>query len=152
MKLFALGLEPSFWTCLSDSTGVGVAEKLFPPCTGTPLRSALSLIWKLRLFPGFSAEPWMQISLFFSSSSLWVTSVTQACPSCFFQQSWCFPLHSRLSTNRCGGWNENGLPYGLNIWSSVGGTVWEGSGDIALLEEIYQGWRLWSWWVFPPQE
>ena len=34
VKCFALGLQPSFWTCLADSTGVGVAENS-PELTGT---------------------------------------------------------------------------------------------------------------------
>ena len=38
-----------------------------------------------------------------------------------------------------GGLNVND-PHGLiclNAWSSVGGTVWEGLKDVALLEEVY---------------
>lgn len=35
----------------------------------------------------------------------------------------------------------------LNVWSLVGGTVWEGIGDVVLLEEICH-WR-WVWGPFP---
>jgi hypothetical protein len=42
----------------------------------------------------------------------------------------------------CGGFNKNGphkLMY-LNGWSPVGGTIWEGLGGVASLEEL--GWAL----------
>lgn len=45
--------------------------------------------------------------------------------------------------NNCASWNENGprrLKY-LNAWSLVAGTVWEGLGGVAMLEEVWQ-WRL----------
>lgn len=46
----------------------------------------------------------------------------------------------------CSGLNENGPKrlICLNAWSTVGRTVWEGFGDVAVLEEILhwgQGWR-----------
>lgn len=62
----------------------------------------------------------------------------------------CFTLHSRLSTT--------GVVVGMRTasymvpiidWFSGGGTVWEGSGGVALLEGISQGLRLWSWWFIP---
>ena len=45
--------------------------------------------------------------------------------------------------NNCASWNENGpqrLKY-LNAWSLVAGTVWEGLGGVAMLEEVWH-WRL----------
>lgn len=50
--------------------------------------------------------------------------------------------HSLVVNSVCGGLNENGplrLTY-LNVWSPVGGTVWEGSGRVVFLEVCH--WKL----------
>jgi hypothetical protein len=48
--------------------------------------------------------------------------------------------------SRCGSLNENGiykLIYYLNTQSQVGGTIWEGLGSVAILEEVCPwGWAL----------
>jgi hypothetical protein len=49
---------------------------------------------------------------------------------------------TRIGFPMCGDLNENG-PIGscLNTWSLASGTVWEGFGGVALLEELYH----WEW-------
>lgn len=42
------------------------------------------------------------------------------------------------------GLNENGLHWlkYLDIWSPVGGTIWEGSGEMPLSEEVFKNVKL----------
>lgn len=49
------------------------------------------------------------------------------------------PLAPALSLQLCGGVNETAShrPICWNIWSLVGGTVWEGLGGITLSEKLY---------------
>lgn len=46
--------------------------------------------------------------------------------------------HQNIRYNQCGGLNKNGPNklIGLNVWSPVGGIVWEGLGGVALLKEF----------------
>lgn len=50
-------------------------------------------------------------------------------------------MKRKLLPRSCGGLNDiapDRLIY-LNSWSSVGGALWEGLGDVVLLEEVSRG-------------
>lgn len=52
------------------------------------------------------------------------------------------PVESSPSGRYCGGLKRNGSH--LTIWSSVGGTIWEGLGGVASLEEVCHLGQAWG--------